>query len=167
MESSQGGPVEVYYGSSGEVLRLRDGRLMGVLGLVTEWRQVADPAPAWADVVKLREPAAFVRTRDVMPGYRSGVQDELVLRPVAAPERSALRNVDPKSLEWFEESVRNRGRTRIPAAASETLPPARYALDLAGAKPTVVYSEQCLAPDLCFTWQRWSVAIQKGTPGAQ
>lgn len=168
VERSPGGPVEVYYSSTGEVVRLRDGRLMGALGLVTEWRYVADPAPGWADMVKSREPAAFVRTRDVMPGYRSGVRDELVLRRITPPERTGLRDVDPGSLSWFEESVRDAGgRSRIPGVASDTLPPARYALDLAGEQPIVVYSEQCLALDLCFTWQRWPAAIQRGATSAR
>ena len=163
MEQSPDGPIEVYYSGTGEVVRLRDGRLMGVLGLETEWRYVADPAPGWAEVVNSRGAAAFIRIRDVMPGYRSGVRDELVLRPVAAPPRSALRAVDPRSLEWFEESVLARGSTRIPGVASDRLPPARYAIDLAGKQPVVVYSEQCLAPELCFTWQRWSVAMQQAS----
>lgn len=163
VENSPEGPVEVYYSSTGEVLRLRDGRLMGALGLVTEWRYVADPAPGWAEVVKSRDPAAFVRIRDVMPGYRSGVRDELVLRPVVVPQRSALRAIDPRSLEWFEESVRTRDGTRIPGVVSDRLPAARYAIDVAGKQPVVVYSEQCLAPDLCFTWQRWSVLMQQAS----
>jgi hypothetical protein len=33
-------------------VRLRDGRLVGVSGRTTEWRQVADQAPAWSALVK-------------------------------------------------------------------------------------------------------------------
>jgi hypothetical protein len=33
-------------------------------------------------------------------------------------------------------------------------------VDLRGGKETVVYGEQCITPDICFTWQRWSAAQQ-------
>lgn len=161
VEPSPEGPVEVYYSGSGEVLRLRAGRLVGVWGVATEWRQVTDFAPAWALVVKAREPVAFARVRDVMPGYRSGVRDELALRRVTAPERTTLRGVDPNALAWFEETMQARSAFRLPGTVSEILPPALYAVDVAGEHPVVVYSEQCLAPDFCFTWQRWSAAVQQ------
>jgi hypothetical protein len=160
-ERSPEGPVEVYYSSGGEVLRLRDGRLVGALGLFTEWRQVTDSAPAWQDIVAAAQPVTFVRARDVMPGYRSGVRDELVLRRTVAPMRTAMRGVDPTSLAWFEESLREHGGLRVPRTADAGLPPARYALNVSGAQPAVVYSEQCLARDLCFTWQRWNAAMQR------
>jgi len=37
-------------------------------------------------------------------------------------------------------------------AGDRLLPPARYAVDIRGGGETVVYGEQCLAPNLCFTW---------------
>jgi hypothetical protein len=46
------------------------------------------------------------------------------------------------------------------SADDKTLPPARYAVDLRGGKETVVYGEQCITPDICFTWQRWSAEQQ-------
>jgi len=103
-----------------------------------------------------------VRVRDVMPGYRSGVRDELTLRVVAPPKKSELRGVDANSLTWFEEKIRESSSSRLAGTATDSLPPARYAVDLTGTEPTVVYSEQCLRRDLCFTWQRWSAAMQGG-----
>jgi hypothetical protein len=158
-EPSRAGLVEVYYSSAGDVLRLSDGRLVGALGMPVEWRRVVDAAPPWNTLLQAREPVAFVRVRDVMPGYRSDVRDNLVLVRIAAPGRSALRGVDAESLTWFEERARPAG-LRLPGASFEALPPARYALDLSGAQPVVVYSEQCLTSDFCFTWQRWTAAQQ-------
>jgi hypothetical protein len=160
MEASPAGPVEVYYSSTGEVVRLRDGRLLGALGLATEWRQVTIAAPAWTAAAKSAEVVPVVRTRDVMPGYRSGVRDELSLRVVPPPARSALHGVDPRSLTWFEEGTHS-ASFRLPGTASDELPPTRYAVDFTGGKEAVVYAEQCLARDLCFTWQRWSAALQQ------
>jgi hypothetical protein len=160
LERSPEGLIEVYYSGSGEVVRLRNGRLVGALGLNTEWRHVAEPALAWRAVAKSGQSAAFVRTRDVMPGYRTAVRDELAIKVIASPSRSALQVLDPKALTWFEETPR-------PAAASlfraddDALPPARFAADFAGEQEVIVYGEQCLARDFCFTWQRWSLAMQK------
>lgn len=157
IEKTAQGPVEVYYSGSGEVLRLRQGHLVGALGLYTEWRQVVLSPPAWSDVAAAGVSQPFVRVRDVMPGYRSGIRDELVLKVVPPPSRSELQRLDSTALTWFEQTER-RTAWRLPGTADEALPPARYAVDLSGKDPTVVYSEQCLAPDFCFTWQRWSAA---------
>jgi hypothetical protein len=34
-------------------------------------------------------------------------------------------------------------------------------VDFVKEPPVVVYGEQCLAADLCFTWQRWSTELQQ------
>jgi len=163
LERSAEGTIEVFYSGSGEVVRLRNGRLVGALGLNTEWRQVDEPALVWRAVAKAGRSTPFVRTRDVMPGYRTAVRDELALKVVAAPERSALQVLDPKSLTWFEETVSVPGATRMPLLTSDndTVPAARFAADFAGEEEVVVYGEQCLARDFCFTWQRWSTAMQQ------
>lgn len=160
LERSTEGEVEVYYGSGGEIVRLRDGRVVGALGLNTEWRRVEVGATDWAALARAGKPTTLVRVRDVMPGYRSGVRDELRLRVIPAPARTALQRLDPQALTWFEETVRSPSAGPFAGLRSEALPPAKYALDLAGGKAAVVYSEQCLSPDFCFTWQRWSAAMQ-------
>ena len=160
------GPIEVWYSAEREVLRFQNGRLVGATGLTTEWRNVLLPElPAWSALARSEAPVHWVRTRDVMPGYRYGVRDALALRVSPQPGRSALRDVDPQRLTWFEERIEP---AALPDAA---LPPARYAVQFAkpdhpgaqGAPPllgeegkgVVVYGEQCLAPKVCFTWQRW------------
>jgi hypothetical protein len=150
------GTVEVYYSGSGEVVRLLDGRLVGALGLNTEWRTVSLSAPSWRTASAAAGGLSFVRVRDVMPGYRSGVRDEVTVRPIAAPARTALRAVDPGVLAWFEERT-------ITSDGDAAVPVARYGVDVAGAQEQVVYAEQCLAVDLCFTWQRWSAALQQAS----
>ena len=101
-----------------------------------------------------------------MPGYRFGVKDALSLRVVPEPKRSALQGLDPQRLTWFEERIESApvawlsGIFVSSVVADAALPPARYAVDIQGGLETVVYGEQCLAPDLCFTWQRWPVQAQ-------
>jgi hypothetical protein len=145
------GPIEVWYSAQRAVIKLQRGRLVGAVGLKTEWRRVALPElPDWSELVASAQPYPWTRRRDVMPGYRYGVLDRLTLRQVSAPARSRLVGIDPETLLWFEE-------TAAREADGERLPPARYALDPRATGEAVVYGEACLAQDLCFAWQRWPV----------
>jgi len=148
VDADPAGPVEVWYSAEREVLRLQGGRLAGVAGLTTEWRQVGIPAlPGWRELAPGQQ---WERTRDVMPGYRYGVAETLSVRPVPVPSGTALKDLDPKTLLWFEETL----ETRHPVADLR-LPAARYAVGVEGDTEQVVYAEQCVAPDLCLSWQRW------------
>lgn len=168
------GPVEVWYSSSGEVVKLLDGRLVGTTGLATDWRDVRFPAlPAWpagaADASapsssSASSPAAspsaqrFVRERDLMPGYRFGIRDDIVRTAVPPPQKSALTTASAASLRWFEERSASR-----PAEAS--VPPARFAISESSGTSRVVYSEQCISSDLCMSFERWTPATPAaGTP---
>jgi hypothetical protein len=147
------GRVEVWYSGQKEVLRLLDGRVVGATGMTTDWREVELPElPSWSALAASGQPFSWKRKRDVMPGYRLGFEDSLVLRVIPAPERSALTGRDPRALIWFEER-----RVETPGAGDQALPPARYAVDFSGGRETVVYGEQCLSTELCFTWQRWNI----------
>ena len=167
VDSDPQGPIEVWYSAEREVLRLQNGRLVGAVGLTTEWRNVVLPElPSWSAAARGDQAIRWTRTRDVMPGYRFGVKDELSLRAIEAPPRSALQGLDPRRLTWFEErdepepGARRTGILGGSAGVDAALPPARYAVDLQGGWETVVYGEQCLAAKLCFTWQRWPVQAQ-------
>ena len=164
------GPIEVWYSAEREVLRFQNGHLVGAVGLTTEWREVAlSNLPLWTAAARGGESFRWTRTRDIMPGYRFGVKDDLTLRVVPPPARSALKDLDSQRLTWFEERVEAAPvawLARVLGGGSDTnlpLPPARYAVDLRDGGETVVYGEQCLAPKLCFTWQRWPVQAQDST----
>jgi hypothetical protein len=167
VDSHPQGPIEVWYSAEREVLRLQNGRLVGAVGLTTEWRDVSLPElPSWSAAARADQAYLWTRTRDVMPGYRFGVKDVLWLRVVAEPNRGELQGLDPERLTWFEERTESWSGALLPAvfgdgpAAGIPLPPARYAVDLQAGRETVVYGEQCLAPKLCFTWQKWPVQAQ-------
>lgn len=141
------GGIEVWYSANREVLRLQNGRLVGLTGTFTEWQRVLlPPLPSWAELLQSKQPLEWRRERDVMPGHRFGVQDQLLLRPTAAPSRSNLAQLDPAQLVWFEELL-------LDPHPEDQLPPARYAVDAATGQ--VVYGEQCASTSLCLTWQRW------------
>jgi hypothetical protein len=101
-----------------------------------------------------------------MPGYRFGLRDAMSLRVIPQPRRSELQGMDPQRLTWFEERVESgqvAGLAEVfgnNIGADAVLPPARYAVDIRDGKEIVVYGEQCLAPDLCFAWQRWPAQVQ-------
>jgi hypothetical protein len=157
VEPHPDGPILVWQSVAGEVLRIQNGRLIGASGLLTEWHDVRVPSlPKWSELAASSQAVHWKRERDVMPGYRYGIQDELMLKVVSAPARSALRETDETTLTWFEEDV----VTRWASASEDRLPPARYAVRIAGNAETVVYGEQCLSPKLCLTWQRWSAEQQ-------
>jgi hypothetical protein len=162
VEQHPQGPIESYFSAAREVLRFQNGRLVGALGLNTEWRSVSLPElPSWSDLAKAGKPLKWERVRDVMPGYRYGVRDALVLQVMPPPTGSALQQVDPRNLVWFEEQsagerVAGLGDL-LGRADGMALPPARYAVDVRDGVGTVIYGEQCLAPTLCLAWQRWEV----------
>jgi hypothetical protein len=152
--------VSVWYSAEREVLRFQNGRLVAAVGLTTEWRGVTLPElPAWSELALAKEPFSWTRTRDVMPGYRYGVQDSLLLRLIPAPNDSQLKDIDPHALTWFEERLDDsQNGVNTPADA---LPRARYAVDFRDANETVVYGEQCVSAKLCFSWQHWPVRAGK------
>jgi hypothetical protein len=158
VDESPAGPTEVWYSAEREVMRFRNGRLVGATGLTTEWRKVTLPRlGSWASIAAAKQ-IEWKRVRDVMPGYRFGIEDTMATRLAAVPRKTALVGIDPRRLTWFEERIEHSSET---VREKEPLPPALYAVDLSGGRESVIYGEQCLAPTLCFTWQRWSAA-----PGA-
>lgn len=158
------GTVEVWYSAEREVIRLQNGRVVGAVGLTTEWRNVTvAAAPSWASMQRVTGPVRFARSRDTMPGYRYGIKESLSLVAVSPPKRSALQNIDPRALAWFEEIVEpGLADSALPRESDgNRLPNARYAIAYEDGKPEVVYGEQCLASDLCFAWQRWPAAARE------
>ena len=150
--------TSVWYSADRAVLRFQDGRLVAAIGTPTEWRHVILPQiPGWAALAADKNPESWIRTRDVMPGYRYGIRDHLLLQRIPAPADSNLKGIDPHSLVWFEERLESTDHT---AGYDNRLPPARYALDTRYAH-AIIYGEQCLSPDFCFSWQRWPVVQQK------
>ncbi len=156
------GPVEVWYTGEREVIRLRDGRLVGTSGLTVDWRttRLAD-APSWQRLLSGQGGTSFDRARDVMPGYHADIQEKVNVFRLNAYEPAALKGRPASQLTWFEERA-------VPRSFdSPALPPARFgvARDAEGA-PFVVYSEQCLSPDVCYTFERWTPAVASRTPTA-
>ncbi len=146
--------MSVWYSADREVLRFQNGRLLAAVGATSEWRKVRLPAlPTWSELAKNSKPLSWTRIRDAMPGYRYDVADDLILQRIAAPNDSELQAIEPSSLVWFEERM-------VHTSDSDVLPAARYAVAISKTNERVVYGEQCVSKDLCFTWQQWPVAAK-------
>lgn len=143
------GPVQVWYSAEADVLRLRDGRVVGAtMKSGTDWLSVTfTHLPSWETLGSqaVFDRVVFDRARDVSPGYRYGIKEKLLIRRIAPPDDSQLKLVPASSLAWFEETVQG----------GADILPARYAVSLDGATHQVVYAEQCLSSDYCFSWQSW------------
>lgn len=149
-DPSPAGPITVWYSSDREVLRLQRGRLAGLAGTPVSWSHVRGLAQAPLHAPEATS-VAWQREVDHMPGYRWGLRDQLVVRPIAAPSDSQVTGWAPQALRWAEEQDQA-GR----------LPPARYAW--VPGQPEPIYGEQCLHTDFCLTWQRWSAQGPVPTP---
>lgn len=147
-QADSASPVQVWYSGSGEVLRLRHGRLAGLVGTPTEWRDVRWPqgVPAWQAVLQ-QAPSHYGRVLDQMPGYRLGVAQSLQLEALSMPGDTAWAGTMPADVHWFRESV----------FSGAAYPPARYGVKMGAQGAEPVYGEQCIAADLCITWQTWAV----------
>ncbi len=138
------GVIETWYSNSGEVLRLREGRILSSAGLPTDWSGVRYRAvPAW-QALGPASAAKYIRQRDEMPGYRFGITETVVLRGIEAPSQVRLVGLPAAELRWYEETVLGQQR-----------PSARYGLGFWDGSPRVVYGEQCLSESLCLAWQQW------------
>jgi hypothetical protein len=134
------GPIESWYSAEAEVLKLQNGRIVGSGGLTTNWVHVHI------------EPFAqgYERTRDVMPGYRFGLRDRFLIRPLAKPPSEmkasgTLTKEKLEALQWFEE---------VPVTASVT------GRVIIGFEPREGFTKQakvgfqCLDDGLCIRWER-------------
>jgi hypothetical protein len=137
------GKVEVWYSGGKEVLKLLDGRVVGMVGTATEWLSVKlISPPTWGDKLDGME---YERRLDISPGYRYGVRERLRLKRLPPPSDTKLAGLKSQDIVWYRE---------VPVGPS-AVPSALYGLMQEGDAWRVVYSEVCLDTNLCFSWQRW------------
>ena len=129
-----------WYSGQGEMLHLRNGRLVEALGLTHELRGQRGVAPSWDAVAQSPQGVQWQHQRDWMPGYRYGVWANISSQTtVPTPQQEQL--VGPGA-QWFVDRV----HTQMAQAQAW-----HYLERFAVRDQQVVYSEQCLAPQLCLT----------------
>jgi hypothetical protein len=148
------GPIEVWYSANRETLRLQNGRVISTTGTLQDWAavQYAPVPPAWPDVTQ--QGTSFTRQRDVMPGYRFGIREQIkvqawsALPPVELPV--SLPADKAASYHWYRESMQPQTGQITPL-----LPDAWFAWGRHRGVEQIVYTEQCMSSDFCLKLQRW------------
>jgi len=133
---------EYWYSSQKEMLELVDGRIYSAMGMTTEWRKSNNPPPNWDSI--LRDQVTFwTRSRDLMPGYRYGFTDEIQTRLISAPTHLKDASLDTlNNATWFEDSINSKDKQNLAWS---------YKQLFARVSGKIVYSEQCIASDLCLS----------------
>jgi hypothetical protein len=149
-EQTPQGPLDTWYSSQGEVLKLHNGRIVSTVGLALDWRDVRyQNLPTWLEASTSTQ-REFVRVRDQMPSYRFGITEQLAIFPIAAPKDAKLAGVSATQLRWLEEKV-------LPSPHG--LASARFGLHTHAGVTQVIYGEQCLTQNMCIAWQKWPTRL--------
>ena len=158
------GSIDAFYRGSGEMIRIQTPDSQRDWFFRPNGERPSGQRCRLGAAPKTRRRFLFVRVPRRDASYRTAAGLARA-HAVDAPSKSALRGIDAGKLVWFEERYRpalpGAGGLRGEHASDDRLPPAKYAVEIDGEKETVVYSEQCLSRDFCFTWQRWSAALQE------
>jgi Group 4 capsule polysaccharide lipoprotein gfcB, YjbF len=105
-DAVSGEAVDVWYTGQGEVLKLKNGRLVGMTGTQSDWLAVRHTAlPTWSVAAALHDSAAmsYVRTRDLKAAYQFGIQEQVTLKRIPAPQLPAIAGLPSNDLVWLEE----------------------------------------------------------------
>lgn len=142
--------VDHWYSGHGEMIKLVNGRIAQVLGMTSEIRSATEKAPEWSELMSHRLPIVWVQSKDTMPAYRYGVKEYVISQQVSATRVEA--STAALASHWFLEEVKSKdatGKTWI------------YQQKFAVANNVVVYSEQCVAPDMCFKLKPLGVVVSR------
>ncbi len=138
---------EHWYSGVGEMLTLRNGRLVEVLGMTSEVRQTSREMPNWDQLEANHSPLTWMRTRNIHPGYRYGVK-EYVTSVVKVNKKVDLH----ANQMWVYENVQSERADGRKWRHEE-----KFQLE----NGRVVFSEQCLAPNICFKLKPLGVVVKQ------
>ena len=137
--------TQVWYSGDLEVLRLKAGRLAGLVGTHVQWKNVDfSYLPVWDDI---GPQAVFVQNWVTVDEYSIAYSKRFSVRRIKYPAQSELKGVDPTALLWFGDFDEKSDKAIALYAFQPTVQ---------GLRP--VYGETCLSVDFCITWQYWNKA---------
>lgn len=132
---------EHWYSGQSEMIHMVNGRIHTALGLTVEWRRQQSSPPNWTSLAASKASVAWEREIDFMPGYRFGRSDRIDTQvgspPPGAPSLAS-------GTQWFGDLV----RSPQPLGGDWV-----YKQHFAVHQGRVVYSEQCLSPNVCFKFK--------------
>jgi hypothetical protein len=141
---------EHWYSGQGEMIKLVNGRVVQVFGMTKEVRNVLGDPPLWADLLMHRSAVTWSQTKEVMPLYRYGLQ-EYFLSQQSTPKASE-KAIASEATAWVVEEVKSKTEKGTPWIY-------RQKFALLGDK--VIYSEQCVAPEMCFKFKPLGAVVPK------
>lgn len=138
---------EHWYSGVGEMLTLRNDRLVEVFGMTSEVRQTSREIAKWDQLEANHAPLTWMRTRNLHPGYRYGVKEYVtsVVKVNKQVDRQANQT-------WVHEKVLSER-----ADGREWRYEEKFQLE----NGRVVFSEQCLAPNTCFKLKPLGVVVKR------
>jgi hypothetical protein len=141
---------EHWYSGQGEMMKLVNGRIVQVFGMTHEVRSVTTNSPVWNDVLTHRSPIVWYQTKDLMPRYRYGLQEFVKTQQITPnPSEKALAS---DASAWLVEEVRSKDEKGKPWVYQQ-----KFAL----LGDRVIYSEQCVAQEMCFKLKPLGVVVPK------
>ncbi len=141
---------EHWYSGQGEMIKLVNGRVVQALGMTKEVRQVLGAPPVWADLLAHRSPVVWSQTKEVMPLYRYGLREYFLSQQITPT--ASEKAVASEATAWVVEEVKSKNEKGMPWIYQQ-----KFAL--VGGK--VIYSEQCVAPEMCFKLRPLGVVVPK------
>jgi hypothetical protein len=141
---------EHWYSGQGEMMKLVNGRIVEVFGMTQEVRNVTTNLPAWNDALTHRSHIVWSQTKDLMPRYRYGLQEFVKTQQITPnPSEKALAS---EATAWLIEEV---------ISKDEKGKPWVYQQKFALVSDQVIYSEQCVAQEMCFKLKPLGVVVPK------
>lgn len=139
---------EYWYSGQREMVHMVNGRIHEVIGMTHEVRHSAYEAPSWAALTQSDRPLIWSQTKDVMPSYQYGLTEFVISQRVEPT--TAEKKLVTQDAVWVEEEVKGKR-----ADGGDWIYRQKFALGMSG----VVYSMQCIAPDLCFEFKPLGVML--------
>lgn len=152
IDQYEGQAVQTWYSAEGEVIKLRDGRIVGTAGLPHNWLNVRySNLPPWNELSSGKS-AIFSRQRDSRTGYTYNTIDSV----------QAVRNDSPRTQEPIAGAATTLPDTVWWVTETTTALPAAYiGLQPTASGPQWVYTYQCLSSQACISMQPWPPAYKR------
>lgn len=138
-ERSTLGQTSVWMSSDGVVLRLIQGRLVGVTEPHRSWRLTSE-SPVSKNPSSTA-PSQFRQTSDEQPGFRLGIERTIEKLELPISPQDTAWAVVASDLRWTQE---------VDVASGQRL----AAHGMNGQNHTLA-GQRCLTPDWCLRWQAW------------
>jgi uncharacterized protein YcfL len=136
-ERSALGETTVWMSADGVVIRLVQGRLVGVSEPHRSWRLVSESPTNTSSASR----SQFIQTSDEHPGFSLGIQR--TINKVELP-------LDPKTTAWAVVAQDLRWTQEVDISSGQ-----RLALHGTNAHNHTMAGQRCLTPEWCLRWQAW------------